>query len=164
MPDPQGPGPTRAIAISRRDIGDRPESPAPPLPEDDNARTSLMWAAKEGNAEAVHMLIARNADVNDRDNMGWAAVHFAVIEKNPVTVSMFHFLGADMGVKTYEGDGLLHMAVRADDAVMIQLLLAAGCDPEDADGLGTSGGSARVSGGSVPESRCKRSIEVPTLR
>lgn len=101
--------------------------------KDDNARTSLMWAAKEGNAEAVHMLIARNADVNDRDNMGWAAVHFAVIEKNPVTVSMFHFLGADMGVKTYEGDGLLHMAVRADDAVMIQLLLAAGCDPEDMD-------------------------------
>lgn len=100
---------------------------------DFHQRTSLMWAAKHCNADAVHMLLSKNANVNDRDSFGWAAVHYAVIERSPEAVSMFHYLGADMKVKTYEGDSLLHLAVRADDAVMIQLLLAAGLDTEDVD-------------------------------
>eukprot|EP00405_Crypthecodinium_cohnii_P036135 CAMPEP_0206541928 /NCGR_PEP_ID=MMETSP0325_2-20121206/9888_1 /ASSEMBLY_ACC=CAM_ASM_000347 /TAXON_ID=2866 /ORGANISM="Crypthecodinium cohnii, Strain Seligo" /LENGTH=851 /DNA_ID=CAMNT_0054039927 /DNA_START=159 /DNA_END=2715 /DNA_ORIENTATION=+ len=100
---------------------------------DDCQRTALMWAAKHCSSDGVYMLLSRNANVNDRDSFGWAAVHYAVIERSPETVSMFHYLGADMKVKTYEGDSLLHMAVRADDGVMIQLLLAAGLELEDVD-------------------------------
>lgn len=100
---------------------------------DECQRTSLMWAAKHCSAEGVQMLLSKSACVNDRDTFGWAAVHYAVSERSPETVSMFHYLGADFTVKTYEGDTLLHMAVRADDGVMIQLLLAAGLDPEAVD-------------------------------
>jgi len=100
---------------------------------DDSQRTALMYAAKHCSAEGVELLLNKSCFVNDRDSFGWAAVHYAVTERSCETVSMFHYLGADLNVKTYEGDGLLHMAVRADDSAMIQLLLAASLDIEDVE-------------------------------
>ncbi len=49
--------------INRRTLGDR---------------TPLMWVAEAGDEETARWLIARGAEINRRDNLGWTPLAFAV--------------------------------------------------------------------------------------
>jgi len=101
--------------------------------QDHKDRSALMWAARHGQKDVVERLVTKNSLIDDRDKSGWAAIHFAVAAKSAGTVSMLHHLGADFAPRTYEGDTLLHMSVRANDGAMIQLLLAAKSSIEERD-------------------------------
>mmetsp|Transcript_63469 Transcript_63469/g.147921 ORF Transcript_63469/g.147921 Transcript_63469/m.147921 type:complete len:810 (+) Transcript_63469:86-2515(+) len=98
---------------------------------DESKRTVFMWAGRNHACEAMTMLVARNALLDERDLFGWAAVHYAVESHNLVSVAMLWHLGADFTVRTSEDDSLLHIAVRGDDGPMIQLLLASNAKLED---------------------------------
>jgi len=77
-------------------------------------------------------LIEKGADLNLRDVFGWTALLFAVNTRSVESVSTLHFSGANFGIRSYDGDSGLHVAVRADDAAMIQVLLTDG-DVEEPD-------------------------------
>merc|ERR1711981_1273172 len=90
--------------------------------EDERALTCLMCAAIHGNAEVVTSLVDRRASIQQRDRLGWTAVHFAIQSGGIKTVSLLAHLRANLTIKAYEGFGPQHMAARADDAPMVQVL------------------------------------------
>jgi ankyrin repeat protein len=49
-------------------------------------QTALMWAAAEGHAEAVQLLLEAGAQINARSNAGWTALLFAAREGRIPTV------------------------------------------------------------------------------
>jgi len=94
-------------------------------------RTAFMWAGKHASAEALSMLVGRNALLDERDVFGRTAVHYAVESHSVEAVSLLFYLGASFDLRTYEADSVFHIAVRMDDGPMMQLLLASNSDLED---------------------------------
>jgi ankyrin repeat protein len=58
--------------------------------------TPLIWAAFTGNANVVHILLAGGADINEPNNEGQTAIHFAA---NGDVVSLLLLAGADPNVR-----------------------------------------------------------------
>lgn len=89
--------------------------------------TCLMCAAIHSNLEALLDFTGtgKNASLRECDIAGWTVVHFAAFSGSLDIVSQLYFMKADFFAKTYEKQQLLHIAARADDGVMIQLIVAA---------------------------------------
>jgi len=96
-------------------------------------RSALMWGGRHGSAYACGSLCGKGCAIDDRDSFGWAACHFAVSDGHLETVSMLHYQGANFGMKTYQGDTCLHIAVRANNGAMMQMLVCGKADIEATD-------------------------------
>ena len=83
-------------------------------------------------AHHVHIaaLISRGADVQARDDGGFTALHYAVIQDNPAVMSVLIEAGADLEAATWEtGLRPLHLAAASGRAApLIAALLDAGAD------------------------------------
>jgi ankyrin repeat protein len=110
--------------VNMQDLGDAPE---------ESMRSALMWAARHGAVHHTLELASAKADLELRDKFGWTALLFAISNGHVGAVSVLHHLKANFKVKSFEGDRPLHMAVRADDAEMVQVLIAAGMSPDEPD-------------------------------
>lgn len=101
---------------------------------EESMRSALMWASRHGAVHSILELAAAKADLELRDDFGWTALLYAISVGHVGAVSTLHHLKASFKVKSFEGDRPLHMAVRADDSEMVQVLIAAGLSLEDLDG------------------------------
>src|SRR5207247_1838710 len=85
-----------------------------------NGETMVMFAARNGNPEAIRRLAAAGADVNAKENLrGTTALMWAVEQKHPAAVKTLIDLGADVGAKSGPaGLPRNYMAPRVDTAAV----------------------------------------------
>src|SRR4029077_522779 len=112
-------------------------------------QTALMWAAAEGNVEAIDTLIKAGADLHARLDSGFTALLFAAREGRTGAVKALLKAGADVketierpatGKKSSQGRGapplgssVLHLAAGNAHYELAAFLLDAGADPNAAE-------------------------------
>ena len=109
---------------------------------DEFGRTSLHYAANDGDGKTVRQLIARGADVNATDNKGWTPLHFGAQANSEEVVCLLLQAGASVEARDSYGNTPLWRAVFSSrgDGDVIQALRRAG---SNADAENKSGVSPR---------------------
>ncbi|KAH9886691.1 DHHC palmitoyltransferase-domain-containing protein [Cubamyces lactineus] len=78
---------------------------------DSQGHTSLMWAAYQGDALSVDLLLKHGASPNTKDDTGLTPLHWAVVRGNRVCIRRLIEAGADVHAKDGEGRTARDMAV-----------------------------------------------------
>ncbi len=73
-----------------------------------------------------------------QNESGWAPLHEATVNGHLEVVQLLLHLGADIGIRTFEGDTPLHKAVRWGHAEVVRKLLVVGADKDAIDLVRTS--------------------------
>jgi ankyrin repeat protein len=105
-----------------------------PLVKDWQGNTLLHNAVRENKLNFLNILLQCNLDLNDYDNEGKAALHYAVDSGNKVATEMLLQAGADVNVREITNKFTpLHLAVmrRSDDIVELLLNYNANSKLED---------------------------------
>lgn len=88
--------------------------------------TPLIWAVRTGNQAGCELLLARGADVRDRDREGNPVVNHAVLMEQLELVDSLLFAGADVDGANNSGQTALHLATEAGSFEACRLLLDRG--------------------------------------
>jgi ankyrin repeat protein len=98
---------------------------------DEDGRSELHYAARDGDVEAVRKWIRKGADVNVAENAGWTPLHFAAQAQSVEVARLLLDNGAAVDPVDAHGNTPLWRAVAASrgEGGVIQLLRAAGADP-----------------------------------
>ena len=99
----------------------------------------LHSASRSGNVEVVQYLISVGAQLDlHSDDRGGSALFDAALAKKNELVKIFIDAGADLNIKSKDGQSALIVSVGSGDEKISELLLAAGADPDIPDSLGVS--------------------------
>ncbi|OCF34803.1 palmitoyltransferase AKR1 [Kwoniella heveanensis BCC8398] len=71
--------------------------------KDTDGHTALMWAAYQGDAISVDLLIRHGASVNVSDNAGMTPLHWAAVKGNKVSIRHLLEAGANLEAKEESG-------------------------------------------------------------
>jgi len=109
-------------------------------PVDEDGRTDLHYAARDGDLALVERLVSRKADVNLQDRHGWTPLHFAAQALSREVASYLLAHGALVDTQDGHGNTPLFRATFAfrGDGAVIQLLRSAGADPKKKNKSGVS--------------------------
>jgi ankyrin repeat protein len=88
----------------------------------------LIDAIKNGNHEAVRMLLKQHAEVNAREADGTTPLHWAARLSDPETLDLLLRAGAEVNVTNRYGVTPLMLAAGNGNAVTLEALLTAGAD------------------------------------
>jgi hypothetical protein len=101
--------------------------------EADRERWPLIYAAGEGDSEAVRALLAAGHPIGETSRDGETALHVAGIRGDISTVEALIAAGADVNARTPAGATMsmtpLHWAIYHGQTEMVRRLLDAGADP-----------------------------------
>ncbi|CAK9010794.1 Ankyrin repeat domain-containing protein 1 [Durusdinium trenchii] len=100
---------------------------------DADHRTAISWAASFGAADIIRLLVKQKAQVGMMDAFGWQPFHFAVSGRHVEATALLFHANAALDVETFEGDSPLQMAIQADDASLVQMLLACSAQVDRVD-------------------------------
>ena len=78
---------------------------------DAQGHTSLMWAAYQGDAISVELLLKHGASVTSKDQTGLTALHWAVVRGNKVCIRKLIEAGADLNARDENGKTPREMAI-----------------------------------------------------
>ncbi|KAK4687601.1 hypothetical protein P7C73_g2516, partial [Tremellales sp. Uapishka_1] len=78
--------------------------------KDTDGHTALMWAAYQGDAISVDLLIRHGASVVTRDNAGLTPLHWAVVKGNKACIKHLVLAGADLEAREEQGKSPRDMA------------------------------------------------------
>lgn len=78
--------------------------------EDTQRHTALMWAAYQGDALSVELLLAHGASVATHDELGLTPLHWAVVRGNRLCIRRLLEAGASTAVQEIEGKTARTMA------------------------------------------------------
>src|SRR4029079_17764049 len=95
-------------------------------------QTALMWAAHEGNAEAVKLLIDAGAKLDDRSIFGWTPLLFAARQGQVDSIKALVAAGADVNETLPDKTSALVTAVQGLNYEAAVVLLEHGVDPNAA--------------------------------
>lgn len=100
---------------------------------------ALVSVAFPPDPNIVRHLIDLGVDVNAEDREGWTPLHFAVRTKNSTVVKMLVDAGAEVDSVNDEGITPLHQCLleQSCNLDVVEMLLAAGADPDNDRGGGT---------------------------
>ena len=99
----------------------------------------LNIAARKGNWEILRLLIESGAELNiQADDRGTSALLDSVMSKNVDMVNDLIKAGANLNIKSKDGQTALVVAVGAGDEKLVEALLKAGADTEIPDSMGVS--------------------------
>ena len=120
----------------------RSQSRPAPLEDDDEASQSasnsgelgaLSAACKAGDEDAAMKAIEGGADVNERDALGRAPLHWCADGGHSKIAMHLALLKADVNARDRYGQTPLHFSVNLDDTETVNLFLDWGADPSIAD-------------------------------
>ena len=99
-------------------------------------RMELRNAARLGDVSRLQSILKLGLDVNDADESGQTALHFAADKGNTDCVTALVDAGADTNAADKDGISVLQAAVIGGDVETVRVLLLAGANPnqEDNDG------------------------------
>jgi ankyrin repeat protein/beta-lactamase regulating signal transducer with metallopeptidase domain/Tol biopolymer transport system component len=97
---------------------------------------SLHEAVKAGDIKQVRLLLAKGANVNAKDGMGYAPLYFAIRNNDPGMVEVLVTKGADVSLTAERNYSLLHFAVWYGDLDTVRLLVDHGAKPNIKDQSG----------------------------
>ncbi|KAL1498891.1 hypothetical protein AB1Y20_013414 [Prymnesium parvum] len=102
----------------------------PPLssPRRQNGASPLHWAAMNGHAGAVRLLLEKNADTAARDDNGASPLHWAAMNGHEGAVRVLLEKNADTAAKNNDGDSPLHCAAGYGHEGAVRLLLESNAD------------------------------------
>jgi ankyrin repeat protein len=97
---------------------------------DEYGRTSLHYAARDGDEALCRMILAEGGDPNAQDDNGWSPLHFAAQATAPRVAEMLLRAGASHSLRDSFGNTALFRAVFSSrgDGSVISLLRQAGAD------------------------------------
>lgn len=109
----------------------RTEAGAVPVYTRDSARdqeglTSLLRAARDGDAAQLRRLIEAGTPLDERDNNGWTALHWAAKSRQLKAAAELIAAGADTAAEARNGLTPLGIAVKSNAPAIITLLAGAG--------------------------------------
>jgi ankyrin repeat protein len=122
---------------------------------DEAGRTRLHRAAAAGAVDAVKALLADDADPDDRDAMGFTAVHLAIQQGGRLVLDALLESGFNSALCDFQTrSSYLHWAVLCGTRPMIPLLAGAGValDVADAGGFTALGLASQLGKASIAES------------
>lgn len=79
--------------------------------QDAQGHTALMWAAYQGDAISVDLLLQHGADVHKRDSAGLTPMHWAVVKGNRLCIRRLMESGSDLWAKEAGGKTPRDMAL-----------------------------------------------------
>jgi ankyrin repeat protein len=122
----------------------------PPGPAD-SPHELLMWAARNGAADAIALLAARGADLNEPDagRNHWTPLQHAAHKQQPDAVRALLEWGAEPDATQPGNTTPLFMAADSADPTMARVLLEAGADPAWIGPGGRTPLTQAVSGGAL---------------
>jgi len=101
-------------------------------------QNALMWAAAEGHADVVDVLIKNGADVKTPSKAGFTALVFAAQKGDAKTVSTLLHAGADANYTVPTGYAVLEIAALSKRTGAADALLNAGAKVDTADKAGNT--------------------------
>ncbi|MEW2121487.1 ankyrin repeat domain-containing protein [Streptomyces sp. NPDC005474] len=103
-------------------------------------RTAVHYAAADGDADGLRVLLAEGADLKEADDAGWTPLHFAAQARVPSTVEVLLASGVTVDAADHHGNTPLWRAVFCSqgEGATIRLLLEAGADPDRGNAHGVS--------------------------
>ncbi|WP_348273520.1 ankyrin repeat domain-containing protein [Streptomyces sp. DSM 40868] len=103
-------------------------------------RTAVHYAAADGDADGLSVLLAGGADPEEGDHAGWTPLHFAAQAQAPSAIEVLLASGATVDAEDGHGNTPLWRAVFCSqgEGVVIRLLLEAGADPDRGNAHGVS--------------------------
>jgi ankyrin repeat protein len=131
-------------AVARADIGTVraaiKEAPSRIDSTDRGGRTALMYAALEGKADIVRLLLEGGADPNAQDQDNWTPLHFAAQSYDALVASILLEFGATLDVRNKYGNTPLFIAVvnSRGSGELITLLIEKGSDKNLKNNYGVS--------------------------
>ncbi len=93
-------------------------------------RTALILAAIGGKLEAVNVLLAHEAKLDDRDFAGNTALNWAALRGHTQVASALLKKGSNINTKNNAGASPLHYAVSTHNIPMVKLMVENGADLE----------------------------------
>jgi quinoprotein dehydrogenase-associated probable ABC transporter substrate-binding protein len=100
------------------------------LEEGADLEAELGNATLAGDPDRIRFLVERGADLNERDNQGYAPLHTAARHRDVETVKLLVELGADLNVKDKDGFTAIFHATMRDHEETVRALARAGADME----------------------------------
>jgi ankyrin repeat protein len=103
-------------------------------------RSTMHYAAADGDADGLRMLLAGGADPEEVDAAGWTPLHFAAQAQAPSAIKVLVAAGAAVDAVDRHGNTPLWRAVFCfqGEGTVIRFLLEAGADPDRDNGHGVS--------------------------
>ena len=94
-----------------------------------SGKTPLLLCAGINHVEILRMLIDAGADLNMKNNSGWAALHNCAYRKNCLeSAKMLIEAGADVNIQKEDGSTALHLSVINQYWKITELLINNGAD------------------------------------
>ena len=101
---------------------------------DSTGRTTLAWAASQGNGDTVKALLACGADPNHKDTAGLTPLHHSLYASSPECMRLLLNAKADVDITTNDGKTALGITVTLqDETAFSELLLSHNVDVECTD-------------------------------
>src|SRR3970040_1512489 len=91
-----------------------------------------MWAAHEGNADTVKLLLEAGANINDRSIFGWTPLLFAARQGQVDSIRTLVAAGAKVNDTLPDGTSALVTAIQGLNYDAADVLLQVGIDPNAA--------------------------------
>lgn len=98
----------------------------------DNGATALLYAAENGNAEAISLLLSAGSDLSETDSDGCTSLHYAVKSGSLEAVEILAKRAGLPDVVTHDGSTALHYAISGSPyklAELLRILIENGVDP-----------------------------------
>ncbi|XP_055308885.1 ankyrin-1-like [Sitodiplosis mosellana] len=94
--------------------------------KDNNGRTALHTAARQGCEQVVYFLVENGANVNTKCDKGWTSLHWAAYNGKVNIAQVLITHGADMNVGDINGLTPLHLAVHQNREKMVHFFISKG--------------------------------------
>lgn len=84
--------------------------------------TLIIGCASRGHSKIVTALISKNADVNNKKNIGNSALMLSVIAEDEASVKLLLDAGTDINIRNNKREQAINLAELVEDETIVELI------------------------------------------